>query len=115
MAFSVDYMKKDNLLVKKMASMETLGYVKDICTGKTATLTQNKMRVKKFYVGEQSYDFGGVLGNSNDTTLNNLNLVVKETIVDCIVKNCDARVEMSEEGFYEPTGNGTEVAMLRFL
>ena len=41
MAFSVDYMKKDNLLVKKMASMEKLGYVKEICTGKTATLTKN--------------------------------------------------------------------------
>lgn len=46
MAFSIDVMKKDNLLVKKVEACETLGYVKEICTGKTATLTKNDMRVK---------------------------------------------------------------------
>lgn len=108
MAFSVDYMKKDNLLVKRMASVEGLGTVKDICTGKTATLTQNDMSVKKFYIGEESFDF-------NSKSLENLNDTVKEILIDSIIKNCDARVEMSENGFYEPTGNGTEVAMLKFL
>lgn len=29
--------------------------------------------------------------------------------------NCDARVEMSDDGFYEAVGNGTETAMLTFL
>jgi hypothetical protein len=29
--------------------------------------------------------------------------------------NCDARIEMSDDGYFEPVGNGTEVAMLRFL
>ena len=108
MAFSVDYMKKDNLLVKRMASVEGLGTVKDICTGKTATLTLNDMSVKKFYIGEESFDF-------NSKSLENLNDTVKEILIDSIIKNCDARVEMSENGFYEPTGNGTEVAMLKFL
>lgn len=36
-------------------------------------------------------------------------------ITDCIIYNCDARVEMSEDARYEPCGNGTEVGMLRFL
>ncbi len=45
MAFSVDQMKKDNLLVKQMASCEKLGYIRDICTGKTATLTEDNMVV----------------------------------------------------------------------
>ena len=40
---------------------------------------------------------------------------MRDALIDCIVKNNDARVEMSEEATYEPTGNGTEVAMLRFL
>lgn len=59
MAFSVDYMKKDNLLVKKMAAVEGLGTVKDICTGKTATLTQNDMRVRAYFVSGKRYNFGG--------------------------------------------------------
>lgn len=29
--------------------------------------------------------------------------------------NCDARVEMSEDARYVPQGNGTEVAMLKYL
>jgi hypothetical protein len=29
--------------------------------------------------------------------------------------NCESRVEMSDDSRYVPEGNGTEVAMLRFL
>ena len=49
LAFSVDTMKKDNLLVKKTSACETLGTVNIICTGKTGTLTNNQMAVTKFY------------------------------------------------------------------
>jgi P-type E1-E2 ATPase len=45
MAFSIDTMKNDNLLVKKIGACEELGYIKEICTGKTATLTKNDMTV----------------------------------------------------------------------
>ena len=41
MAFSIDTMKQDKLLVKKMDACETLGMVNEICTGKTGTLTNN--------------------------------------------------------------------------
>ena len=53
MAFSVDSMKKDNLLVKQQLACENLGYITDICTGKTATLTKNEMRVQKFLIGQR--------------------------------------------------------------
>lgn len=108
MAFSVDYMKRDNLLVKKMSSVETLGHVSEICTGKTATLTKNEQKVKRCFMGESAHD-------CSPTLLNTINKDLKKVLVDCIIKNCDARVEMSEDGYYEPIGNGTEVAMLSFL
>jgi P-type E1-E2 ATPase len=41
MAFSIDTMKRDNLLVKRIEAVETTGTVSEICTGKTATLTKN--------------------------------------------------------------------------
>ena len=44
-AFSMDAMKSDNLLVKKNEAFETMGMENQICTGKTATLTNNKMNV----------------------------------------------------------------------
>ena len=108
MAFSVDTMKKDNLLVKKIGACEGLGYIKEICTGKTATLTKNDMRVTKFYTGYRHYDNSG-------RNLLEIDENLREIIISSIIQNNDARVEMSLDARYVPEGNGTEVAMLRFL
>ena len=90
MAFSVDVMKKDNLLVKKMVACENLGYVSEICTGKTATLTQNQMQVEQLYCGSATCA-------ADKRTLELLHPAVKDVLVDCIIMNCDSRVEMSED------------------
>ncbi len=47
LSFSTKRMAKQNVIVKKLASMETLCSVNVICTDKTGTLTENKMTVKK--------------------------------------------------------------------
>ena len=36
-------------------------------------------------------------------------------MLDCIIYNCDARIEMSLDAMFEPEGNGIEAGMLRFL
>lgn len=48
-AFSVMKMKKENNLVRKMASSETMGGANEVCTDKTGTLTKNQMTVREFY------------------------------------------------------------------
>jgi magnesium-transporting ATPase (P-type) len=108
MAFSVDTMKRDNLLVKKTVASENLGYIKEILTGKTATLTKNEMRVQEYIVGRRVIEH-------HPNSLNKLNDNVRELITNSIILNNDARVEMSEDALYIPNGNGTEVAMLKFL
>jgi len=47
LSVSTKRMAKEHVIVKKLASVETLGSVNVICTDKTGTLTQNKMTVKK--------------------------------------------------------------------
>lgn len=49
LAYSVMRMKDDGVLVKNLNSPEMMGSVEEICTGKTATLTKNDMKVKEFY------------------------------------------------------------------
>ncbi|AUF83599.1 cation-translocating P-type ATPase [Mesoplasma syrphidae] len=53
LSFSTKRMAKENVIVKKLASVETLGSVNVICTDKTGTLTQNKMTVQKVIVNNK--------------------------------------------------------------
>ncbi|CUG84846.1 calcium motive p-type ATPase, putative [Bodo saltans] len=48
MTVSVRRMAEAKCIVRKLASLEVLGGVTDICSDKTGTLTQNKMTVLKF-------------------------------------------------------------------
>jgi P-type E1-E2 ATPase len=54
-AFSVMKMKKENNLVRKLQSSETMGGANEICSDKTGTLTKNQMTVKEFYSMEQVF------------------------------------------------------------
>lgn len=49
MAFSIDTLKKDQLLVKHLKACEEMGSITEICTGKTATLTNDDLKVHSIY------------------------------------------------------------------
>lgn len=68
------------------------------------------MNVNRYYIG------GKQIENFDNSLLNSgLDSSVIEIVQDCIILNCDSRVEMSLDAKYTPEGNGTEVGMLRFL
>ena len=49
LAYSVNQMRRENNLVRRLEAAETMGGANEILTDKTGTLTQNKMTVIQLY------------------------------------------------------------------
>ena len=111
LAYSVNRMKDDKILVRNLESPERMGSVEEICTGKTATLTKNEQKVVQFY------SQGRQIRNTRKNTLFNCDLddAMIKLITESILYNTDARIEMDDQAFYVPVGNGTDIGMIKFL
>jgi magnesium-transporting ATPase (P-type) len=60
LAINVLKMVKENVLVKRLSAVQTLGSVTVICTDKTGTITKGEMTVKKIWVKNKVIEVSGV-------------------------------------------------------
>jgi P-type Ca2+ transporter type 2C len=108
---------KNNVLVKKLIAVETLGSVNVICTDKTGTITKNELMVTKIVLDEKIIDVkgegytpqGGFLLDGKDIdpkSIINLDLALK------IGALCNDASLVKEDGSYKIVGDPTEGALI---
>ena len=99
LAITMQKMAKINALVTKKEACETIGCISVICSDKTGTLTQNKMKVVVAYVD----------GNYIDSPDYNSNSYFEE---NCLA-NSTANIQ-KEDKSYKYIGSATECALLLY-
>lgn len=118
LALAVNRIFKQNALVNKLHSVETLGCTSVICTDKTGTLTMNKMCAKHLITAQNEYNFSGSgYSASGKITLNGEQVHCKDypdltLALKCAVLCSSSKIEKQNDDTYQATGDPTEIAML---
>ncbi len=114
LAMSSQRMAKRNALIKHLSSVETLGCTTVICTDKTGTLTENRMKVDRFYAD------GLVIESSEGCFFARGRLITTadaerwRVLFDALLNCHNAKRVRGSDGRFVVTGDPTEVALLEF-
>ena len=112
LSFSViEMFEKDKILVRDLTAPEQMGEITEILTGKTGTMTSEEMIVESCFSQNCHINM-----NRPDTVLKcAFNNDTVDLIKESILWNTQAHIEMTENSFYVPQGNGTEVSLINWL
>lgn len=116
-------MIKKNVLVRKIAAVETLGAASVICTDKTGTLTEGKMTAVKMWGDFKTYDItgkgfnpeGGIfMDGVNQVAPGSSNVQVRATLLSGVLCSNTHLKQQEVEGVttWVPFGNSSEAPLI---
>lgn len=112
LAMGSQRMAKRRALIKQLTSVETLGCTTVICTDKTGTLTENRMRVERLEVGGRELAVGdaGVTCDGHRVAVEDL--PQWRPLLDALTHCNNARRARRADGQVAMMGDPTETALL---
>lgn len=117
LAIGVRKMAKRKALIRRLASVETLGCASVICTDKTGTLTKNEMSVRKLWVNQEQINVSGVgytpIGNFElkSQTISLIDFPELRRLLETGILCNSANLTQTEQG-WQITGDPTEGALI---
>ncbi len=101
-------MAKKNVLIKRLAAVETLGGINTIFTDKTGTLTENKIEVSNLSIFDESI----AVEKNKISTENNKAIVDKLLLISTLCNNAVVNDHGNDE---KQLGDPIEIALLQFV
>lgn len=114
LAMSSQRMAKRNALIKHLSSVETLGCTTVICTDKTGTLTENRMKVDRFYADGLVIESQEGCFFTRGRVVSNTDAERWRSFFDALLHCHNAKRVRRSDGRVVVTGDPTEVALLEF-
>ena len=92
MALSIERMKKDEILIKNLESVQSAAMLHDLCISKTGVVTMGDLKVTRFHIGS-SNKFDEVDPRVPWVNIDTLNQDERrELIQNCILSNTDVQI-----------------------